>query len=130
MGVRSVWRMAVKRHSRGTQRKRVQDKHIGGTRDSTRHTWAAIRSRVLMRDNHECQAKEQGCTGVAYEVDHVVPQYAGGNDEDDNLLSLCPECHSLRTSRQAHERAIARKALAKEQARRNVPGRKDRHEPL
>lgn len=97
---------------------------------NTRHDWAAVRAYILERDGHVCQAREDGCTGVATEVNHKVPQWQGGDDSDENLESLCPECHSRVTSRQAHERAVARKAEKKEAERRNHPGRKDRHDPL
>ncbi|WP_084021610.1 HNH endonuclease [Mycobacterium avium] len=122
--------MGVTRHRpRRPKRNSNRAKHIGGTVDSTRHEWARVRARILTRDDHTCQAKDDGCTGVAIEVDHVVPQHLGGTDDDENLISLCPECHARRTSRQAHERAVAREADKKERARRNHPGRKDRHDP-
>lgn len=120
--------MGVTRHRPRKPKRRPEDKHVGGTVNSTRHGWFAIREHVLKRDGNQCQAQEVGCTGLAVEVDHIVPQYLGGTDDDDNLESLCPECHARRTSRQAHERAQIRKAEKKEAERRNRPGRKDRHQ--
>lgn len=32
-----------------------------------------------------------------FEVDHIVPLYKGGADDEDNCQVLCIECHKLKT---------------------------------
>lgn len=115
---------------RSTKRAGRRSSDAGGTIHHGPRAWAVIRERVLDRDEHQCQAREAGCIGVATEVHHIIPQYAGGTDDDENLQSLCSECHARQTSRQAHERALVRKAEKKEAERRNHPGRKDRYDSL
>jgi 5-methylcytosine-specific restriction enzyme A len=39
-----------------------------------------------------------GVVKAAQEVDHVVALVNGGKDADDNLQSLCVECHKLKTA--------------------------------
>ena len=45
--------------------------------------------RVLIRDLHICRA----CGMKASEVHHILPLIYGGRDEEDNMISLCSECH-------------------------------------
>lgn len=33
-----------------------------------------------------------------FEVDHVVPLYMGGGNDDSNLMALCRECHGIKTA--------------------------------
>jgi len=92
--------------------------------------WMAIRGRILKRDNGLCQARDEGCEGNAVEVHHIVPIELGGTNDDDNLISLCEMCHYRRTTEQRQQRAARVNAEKREQARRNHPGRIDRHDPL
>lgn len=50
-----------------------------------------------------CEA--QGRTRPVDEVDHKVPLWAGGPDDESNLQSLCSPCHELKTAREAAMRA-------------------------
>lgn len=88
-----------------------------------------IRARILERDGHVCQARDEGCEGEAIEVHHIVPIELGGTNDDENLTSLCGVCHYRVTTEQRRARAARVKADKREAARRNHPGRKDRHEP-
>lgn len=54
----------------------------------------ALRSSPLCAD---CSA--QGLTTPATEVHHVTKKRDGGEDSEDNLLTLCKPCHSKRTAR-------------------------------
>jgi len=36
-----------------------------------------------------------------YQVDHVVPLWKGGSNDVDNLRAMCPNCHALKTQREA-----------------------------
>lgn len=61
--------------------------------------WGTIRARHLKREPlcRMCMAKVPSRPRIATEVDHIVPLSAGGTDADDNLQSLCSECHNLKT---------------------------------
>lgn len=89
-----------------------------------------IRARILERDGHVCQARDEGCEGEAVEVHHIVPIELGGTNDNENLISLCEVCHYRRTTQQRQARAARVKAEQKEARRRNHPGRKDRYEPV
>jgi 5-methylcytosine-specific restriction endonuclease McrA len=67
--------------------------------------WKAVRAVVLNRDDHRCQAADDGdqCTSEATQVDHVVPRSAGGSPLDpENLVSYCPSHHSRKTQADKH----------------------------
>ena len=34
---------------------------------------------------------------ASYEIDHIIPLYKGGNNENDNLMALCRNCHGKKT---------------------------------
>lgn len=42
-----------------------------------------------------CMAK--GKWTVATRVDHILPLYKGGTDDDENCQSLCEPCHDAKT---------------------------------
>lgn len=77
-------------------------------RRSTRHErgygseWEKIRKRILSRDKGLCQVcKANDRVSVARQVDHIIPKAEGGQDEDDNLQSICITCHQLKTAAEA-----------------------------
>ncbi len=41
---------------------------------------------------------------AAEEVDHVVPLWAGGADDESNYQSLCSPCHKVKTASEASAR--------------------------
>jgi 5-methylcytosine-specific restriction protein A len=58
----------------------------------------ATRARVL-RANPLCVAcQRKGRTSIATEVDHTVPLFKGGTDDEANLAGLCDECHKVKTA--------------------------------
>ncbi|MBC8368052.1 HNH endonuclease, partial [bacterium] len=58
----------------------------------------ARRRAVLQRDGHRCQT--QGCRSTSFlEVHHLKPRSLGGDNREDNLITLCASCH-----RHLHER--------------------------
>lgn len=59
------------------------------------------RLRVLERDSHRCQLRLPGCSGWAFEVDHIVPVAEGGSDRDINLHAVCAECHRVKSQAEA-----------------------------
>ena len=59
-----------------------------------------LRARILARDYGLCQCDECRAAGritVAEVVDHIVPLWAGGSNEDANLQSLSRACHDRKT---------------------------------
>lgn len=51
----------------------------------------------------DCEAG--GRVTAAAEVDHVVPLWRGGADDETNFASRCCPCHAAKTKREAAERA-------------------------
>lgn len=79
-----------------------QTKRLRGT------TWMNIRDRILRRDCGMCQpCKERGEITAASQVDHKVPLFKGGSNDDDNLQSICEPCHTAKTAREATERSTS-----------------------
>ena len=70
--------------------------------------WAGMkdRNRIRARDCGLCQeCKRQGRVGLGSAVDHIVPLWKGGSDDDTNKELLCGRCHDAKTAREAGERA-------------------------
>lgn len=62
------------------------------------HQWRIVRKRVL-EERGLCEIRGSKCTGVATEVDHIVPVAAGGARLDPmNLRPACKACNSGRAS--------------------------------
>lgn len=59
------------------------------------------RESIKRRDCHTCQL----CGRLGTEVDHIVPLWAGGSDDESNKQLLCDECHDAKTKREATQRA-------------------------
>ncbi|MGL4668996.1 MAG: HNH endonuclease [Methanobacteriaceae archaeon] len=60
----------------------------------------SIRHEVFKRDNYicvECGAKKSD--DVTLHVDHIIPSSKGGNDELDNLQTLCQDCNTAKGDR-------------------------------
>lgn len=49
-----------------------------------------------------CQAEDR--VALATEVDHVVPLWKGGSEDDSNCQGLCAACHKAKSAREAAER--------------------------
>lgn len=67
-----------------------------------------IRERVLRQACGLCQCvrcKADGITRMATIVDHIVPLWAGGPDDDGNRQAISPECHDLKSRHEAACRA-------------------------
>jgi len=64
------------------------------------------RQRIRARDCGLCQqCKRDGKTTIGHPVDHIVPLWKGGSDNDSNKETLCTTCHDAKTAREAVERA-------------------------
>lgn len=70
--------------------------------------WRGVqdRNRIRERDCGLCQAcKRAGKVGVGAAVDHIVPLWKGGSDDDSNKEMLCTPCHDTKSAREAAERS-------------------------
>jgi len=80
----------------------------GATRRTRGGAWMRTRARILRRDEWQCQCtdcKAAGRIREGVEVDHVVPLEAGGADVDANLQAIHPDCHKVKTAREAAARS-------------------------
>ena len=53
--------------------------------------YSSRRKVVLHRDNYTCQCC--GKKNCRLEVHHIIYQSRGGNDDENNLITLCEDCH-------------------------------------
>lgn len=68
--------------------------------------WLARRGRWLS-DRPLCQhCMQAGRITAAEEVDHVVPLWRGGADDESNYQSLCVPCHQRKTAGEATDRGM------------------------
>lgn len=73
-------------------------------RDRSR-AFQRARARYLS-DHPLCvECERQGRVSAAVELDHVVPLWKGGGNDDANLAGLCRPCHLAKTAEEAKERA-------------------------
>jgi 5-methylcytosine-specific restriction endonuclease McrA len=63
------------------------------------------RAKIKQRDCGLCQeCKRCGCVTIGDVVDHIIPLWNGGSDEDDNKELLCNPCHDAKTAAEAGQR--------------------------
>ncbi len=78
----------------------VYDQHRGSSHQrGYGATWQKLRMIVLRRDAGICQVcgKPVGKSG---HVDHIVPKSLGGENTEQNLQTLCHDCHTRKTKRE------------------------------
>lgn len=64
------------------------------------------RERIRERDCGLCQqCKARGRTTIGVAVDHKVPLWAKGSDDDSNKWLLCKDCHDAKSAHEARLRA-------------------------
>jgi hypothetical protein len=51
----------------------------------------AKRFAILKRDNYTCHYCHR--TGIPLEVEHLIPLYKGGTNDDGNLVAACHDCN-------------------------------------
>lgn len=68
--------------------------------------------RLRIRANYRCEYCRRDLAGEIYELDHIVPQFLGGDDEDNNLVVSCARCNRNKGTRirfvDPHTRALVR----------------------
>lgn len=84
-----------------------------------KHVTPQQRKTTLNRDNHTCQhCGWQDPTGKTLQIDHKHNLATGGNNNPNNLQTLCQWCHNHKTQKEAT------------QARNNWKKPKQRHPGL
>ena len=64
--------------------------------------WEKLRKKILERDRYLCQeCLKCGIYKTATDVDHIVPLAKGGSNDENNLQSLCHECHKHKTCQES-----------------------------
>ncbi len=66
-----------------------------------------IRDRILSRDCGMCQCERCKATGAvrpATIVDHIVPLWAGGSEDDSNRQAINEACHLEKSAAEARQR--------------------------
>jgi 5-methylcytosine-specific restriction endonuclease McrA len=59
--------------------------------------WSTFRIGILERDHWLCTIRDQGCTEVATQVDHIIPLEMGGEKYDPlNCRASCAPCNQGR----------------------------------
>jgi len=58
--------------------------------------WDCIIARIKERDNYICSECKQRFDSFLLRVHHMIPLSKGGSSKDNNLLTLCVNCHSLK----------------------------------
>jgi hypothetical protein len=72
---------------------------------------AATRIRVLSRTGMQCARAK--CRLWAEEIDHIIPVWMGGADDETNMEGLCVEHHKIKTRLDAVSRAKAKRLIGK-----------------
>lgn len=88
---------------------RVQAATTSNTQRIRGDAWMKRRARILTRDGGMCQC--EACQGAGYtatEVDHRIPLWEGGTDDDANLQAVNTECHKAKTAAEARRRGGGR----------------------
>lgn len=65
---------------------------------------AELERRIKLQSGHRCAVT--GCDHIDIEIHHIVPWAACREHEFENLIALCPNCHTM-----AHNGKIDRKSL-------------------
>ena len=73
----------------------------------------AQKKQVAARQGWRCGACD-ALLPASFQVDHVVPLWAGGEDSLDNASGLCGTCHAEKTQAEAVERAARKRARARD----------------
>jgi len=66
------------------------------------------RMRIRQRDQGLCvECVKRGTPGPGWLVDHIIPLWEGGSDDDSNKQTLCKQHHDEKTAEEAKRRASA-----------------------
>lgn len=83
----------------------TEAQRIGSTERTRGGKWSRMRAKWLRKHPLCCMCEAEGHVTIADEVDHIVPLWAGGKDDDSNYQSLCKPHHAAKTAEEAKQRA-------------------------
>lgn len=83
----------------------IETQRPDATRRERGRPWRTRRARWLSEHPLCCHCEQEGRVSQADEVDHVVPLWDGGRDDESNYQSLCVPCHKAKTAGEAARRA-------------------------
>ena len=83
------WRIKLKRLSNNSKKKERKRNPIE----------SRLRHEVFKRDNYKCKECGKTKEETILHVDHIIPVAQGGNDELDNLQTLCQACNLAKSNR-------------------------------
>lgn len=63
-----------------------------GYQKGVNYGFANRKAYVLWRDDYKCQCCHK--SGIPLQVHHIVYRSNGGSDHEDNLMTLCEQCHA------------------------------------
>ena len=86
------------------QRVKTLDIRPGATPRTRGRAWMEARARWLRKHPLCIHCMAQDRTTAADEVDHVIPLWMGGRDDETNYQSLCKACHAEKTAAEAKGR--------------------------
>lgn len=61
-------------------------------------TLQRLRARMFAMDPLCAECRRQGRVRKWDELDHIIPLFEGGSNDDHNLQGLCYECHGIKTA--------------------------------
>ena len=72
------------------------------------------RRKIAEMQNWKCASDTCKLDGKleAYDLDHIVPLWKGGEDTEENLQALCPACHRKKTDMERVERTSGDKPIS------------------
>ena len=63
----------------------------------------AVKKQIAARQRWQCGLCSE-LLSAAFEIDHTVPLWNGGEDKPENASALCANCHATKTQNEAIER--------------------------
>lgn len=77
---------------------------IGATERTRGSKWVKIRAKWLSAHPLCVMCEAKGYAKPATQLDHIIPLWQGGKDDESNYQSLCDECHKDKTAEEARDR--------------------------
>ena len=78
---------------------------IGATERTRGSKWMKIRAKWLNAHPLCVECEGRGYARPATQLDHIIPLWQGGKDDESNYQSLCVECHAEKTAEEVKQRA-------------------------
>jgi len=97
---------------------------IPKTRSARKPVSKTLRFEVFKRDSFTCQYCGRTPPAVMLECDHIIPVFAGGGNDIDNLVAACFDCNRGKAARSlsAAPQSLSEKAKAIQEAELQLAG--------